>query len=187
MESLVSRHDYCSGYQRTSIRAGHEIAKGHTGGTKVDERSNMRLRAFLHAGLSLLIASVQLTAAAGAPGVRPADTGNQYYCCCIGECHCTADCCNHPPANREDESSPAVRIGAGGPVLEAPRSCGTTQGTLQRPPQEHKNLATDLRRDSRLEIDSESSLPESPAILVLDDATPGPASPRGPPASRARA
>jgi hypothetical protein len=148
---------------------------------------DMKFRAVSHAGLSLLVALVQLTAATGMPGAQPADTGAEYFCCCIGECHCTADCCNHAPSESSVEFPGTVRMGGGGQVLEAPRSCGLTQGTLQRPSQEHKSLAFDLRSGSRLEIDSKRFRLESPTIPAFNDATPGPASPRGPPTHPSRA
>ena len=138
-------------------------------------------RKALHTALCLVIAATQLTAAAGVPVDRTAGTGGEYFCCCIGECHCTADCCNHAPPELPDNESTRVRIGAGGLVLEAPRSCGTAQGTLQRPHQQDKILAVDLRRGTRLQVDESFASPESAEIPVFESDYSVQSNPRAPP------
>jgi hypothetical protein len=161
--------------------------EGPRGSAGVEAKEDSVIRTTLHTALCLLIASVQLTAAVGAPGAQQASTGEEYYCCCIGECHCTADCCNHAPAERGDDASSKVRMGAGGPVLEAPRSCGQAPGTLQRSPQENKFLAVDHRGGSRFDIEEDFASAKHPVISTSDDKHIRPSSPRAPPVRRPRA
>jgi hypothetical protein len=130
-----------------------------------------------------LIASVQLTVAVGVPVAAPTAAGGEYFCCCIGECHCTADCCNHAPAELPNNETTRVRIGAGGLALEAPRSCGTTQGTLQRPNNQNTTFTVDHRKGPRLLIDDCSARQESAEIPAFESHYFPQSNPRAPPLS----
>jgi len=102
--------------------------------------TTMVTRAKMTAALSLLIAIMQF-AGLGAVSISSADPASaEYYCCCLGECHCTADCCNHAPVEADESMSDGPRIGAGSPILEAPKSCGIWTGTLNRSPNSPKAL-----------------------------------------------
>lgn len=118
---------------------GHRIAEGIVRKTGWFT-ATMVTRAKMTAALSLLIAIVQFAGlgAVSISTVGPASA--EYYCCCLGECHCTADCCNHAPAEADEIVSDGPRIGAGSPILEAPKSCGIWTGTLNRSPNSPKAL-----------------------------------------------
>jgi len=100
----------------------------------------MVIRAKLIATLSLLTAAMQLTGIGAVPLTGSSRSATEYFCCCAGECHCTADCCNHAPARATGVAARAPRVGAGVPVVEAPRSCGSWTGTLNRSPESPKAL-----------------------------------------------
>lgn len=106
----------------------------------------MASRVKLTAVLSLLIAVVQLVGVGAVSSSSSGRAATEYYCCCAGECHCTADCCRHAPAEADAGDSGAPRIGAGTPIVEAPRSCGTWTGTLQRSPEAPKAVAASTHR-----------------------------------------
>ena len=89
----------------------------------------------------LLIAALQFAGGGIVTNIGGGPSATEYFCCCAGECHCTADCCNHAPADENNVDSSLLRIGAGSPVLEAPRSCGTWTCTLSRSPESPKALS----------------------------------------------
>ena len=143
----------------------------------------MRYRATLRVALALLVAAVQVAGSgvATAP-TRTPDTG-AYFCCCAGECSCTGDCCNHGPADDDREETSGIKIGAGGPALEAPKSCGMWRATLQRGPDQGKVIVDHNGTRS-------SAPPASPrlqkfqkSLFVSSDEGLHPSSPRAPPST----
>ena len=154
-------------------------------GVSCAPEKSMGNRAILRVTLSLLVTTAQVigVALATAP-TRTPDTG-AYFCCCIGECSCTGDCCNHAPTEVSSDSS-TIRIGAPGPALEAPRSCGMWRATLQRGP-DHGKVAVDHSRARSLPP------PASPRLrrlqedsFVSSDEGLRPSSPRAPPSPSVR-
>ena len=141
----------------------------------------MRYRAALRVALALLVAAVQVVGVglATAPTSTP-DTA-AYFCCCVGDCSCTGDCCNHGPAEDDREKASKIRIGAGGPALEAPKSCGVWRATLQRGPDEGKVIVDNGG--------TRSAAPPAPprlqkfqnTLFVSSDENLHPSSPRAPP------
>jgi hypothetical protein len=90
--------------------------------------------------LVLLVAVGHLVGAPSASSSTQGAPASTYYCCCPGECHCTADCCNHGAAEKQDDRPPIMRKGAGSPAWQSQVRCGATDATLQRPPSLAKNL-----------------------------------------------
>jgi hypothetical protein len=101
----------------------------------------MMIRAKVAAVLFLLIAVVQFAGVGAVANSSPDRASAEYYCCCPGECHCTADCCNHAPTSADDGEPARSKISAGTPILEAPRQCGVWTTTLSRSPDSPKALA----------------------------------------------
>jgi hypothetical protein len=151
------------------------------GPRREDGTSDNMIRASLHSALVLLIAAAQLVAARGAPSPGGNASNARYFCCCVGECHCTADCCNHAPTAAADHESSRIRVGAGSPIMEAPRQCGVWQGTLQRSPQQGKLLLADIRGGARLGSEESFRIPLPLAVTASDDRHLRPSSPRAPP------
>ncbi len=162
------------------------VSRG-AGPRREDGTSDNMIRATLHSALALLIAAAQLVAARSVPSPSVSASAAVYFCCCVGECHCTADCCNHAPTAAADDDSPRVRIGAGSPTIGAPRGCGVSQGTLQRSPQQGKLLAADVRRGLRLGSEESFRIPLPLSVTRADDNHLRPSSPRAPPTSSPRA
>ena len=128
----------------TSVRApelflGRRIAGGRIKGQDVVYQS-MVTRSKLTSVLSLLIVVVQFAGVGAVTSGSSSRASAEYYCCCPGECHCTADCCHHAPPGVDDGKSNSTRIGSGSPILEAPRSCGVWTGTLNRSPNAPKAI-----------------------------------------------
>ncbi len=133
--------------------------------------------------LSLLVALLQF-AGAGAVSIGSAGpAASEYFCCCPGECHCTADCCNHAPAAASDEDPAIPRIGAGSLILEAPRNCGTWTGVLNRSPESPKALPATQQRRMVIQADEGSRRLPHPASLESSREALRPSSPRAPPES----
>jgi hypothetical protein len=80
-----------------------------------------------------MLVAAQLLAVRGAVNAGQSTAGKRYSCCCVGECHCTGDCCNHPPDGSRTESGPDLRAAAGWPAVASPRSCGLWYGVLNAP------------------------------------------------------
>ena len=140
----------------------------------------------MRVALSLLVAVVQVAGTVAAiPSANSPVTG-LYFCCCIGECSCTGDCCNHEPTPGGDSQLPVLRIGVAGPTIEAPKSCGVWRATLQRGPDNGKVIASNTRARSPIP-------PSSPVLgsvdkkrLVSIDEGLQPCSPRAPPSTQIR-
>ncbi len=143
----------------------------------------MVTRAKLTAILTLLVAAMQLAGLGAVSLTGSSRSATEYFCCCAGECHCTADCCNHAPARATGGEARAPRVGAGVPVVEAPRSCGTWTGTLNRSPESAKALPAALRGqraarpDPRLRRLTEIGAVVSSQLVLRES------SPRAPPSS----
>ncbi len=145
--------------------------------------TTMVTRAKMTTALSLLIAIVQFAGVGAVSISSGGPTSAAYYCCCVGECHCTSDCCNHAPVGAETNSSAAPRIGAGSPILEAPRSCGIWTGTLNRSPNSPKALPAAERGQAAMRPElSFRRLPDS-GPSVFSRATLRASAPRAPPIS----
>jgi hypothetical protein len=146
----------------------------------------MRYRATLRVALALLVAAVQVVGVgvATAP-TRTPDTG-AYFCCCVGECSCTGDCCNHGPADNDRETASNIRIGAGGPALEAPKSCGMWRATMQRGPDEGKAIVDDSGTRSAAPPTSPRFQQFKKLPFVSSDEGLRPSSPRAPPSPAVR-
>ena len=147
----------------------------------------MVFRAFSRFALSLLIAAVQIAGVQGSPSPAQGSSTATYSCCCIGECHCTGDCCNHGPVATERDKAPSVRVGAGAPAWQAPNQCGVWQGTLQRPPGEAKILLADSRGVPLASPDRSHLRPPSFAVVTSTASYLRASSPRAPPAIPTRA
>jgi hypothetical protein len=98
----------------------------------------MHYRAVFRVMLALLVVAVQVAGSTMAAGTAPTPDQGIYFCCCIGECACTADCCHHPPSDGEGGPSPPIRLQLATPVLESPTNCGVWRATLQRGPDQGK-------------------------------------------------
>lgn len=183
-------HDICNmwitlPFSRRFVPRGRPGAPNRRG-SKTDAEvvyKPMVTRSKLTAILSLLVALLQFagTGAVSVSSSGPAST--EYYCCCPGECFCTADCCHHAPAAANSDDSAMPRIGTGNLVLEAPRSCGTWTGVLSRSPDSPKALPATLQRRVARQPDGgvrrvPPSTPNSGSREALR-----PSSPRAPPAS----
>ena len=129
----------------------------------------------------LLIATVQFAGGGIVANNGAGATASEYFCCCAGECHCTADCCNHAPAGASNIDTPVVRIGAGSPILEAPRSCGTWTGTLSRSPESQKAFPKSQLRLFAEPPDGEIRHPIHLAPLNTSREALRPFAPRAPP------
>ena len=103
----------------------------------------MICRTSVRTSLVLLVTAAQVigTVVAIAPVHRPDSA--IYFCCCIGECSCTGDCCNHAPENGAGSETPVHRVGAAGTALDSPRGCGIWRATLQRGPDQDKMTVDD--------------------------------------------
>jgi hypothetical protein len=146
----------------------------------------MSIRASLRVALALLVAAVQVAGAgiATAP-TRTPDRG-AYFCCCVGECSCTGDCCNHGPADDDREKASNIRIGAGGPALEAPKSCGMWRATMQRGPDEGKAIVDNSGTRSAAPPASPRPHQFQKTPFVSSDEGLRPSSPRAPPSPTVR-
>ena len=143
----------------------------------------MMIRAKLAAVLFLLIAVVQFAGVGAVANSSPDQASAEYYCCCPGECHCTADCCNHAPTSADDGEPSGPRIGAGTPILEAPRRCGVWTSTLSRSPDSPKALAAAPHRWAPVQPDQSIRRLSDSAFTVSSRGTLRPSAPRAPPMS----
>jgi hypothetical protein len=140
-------------------------------------------RAKMTAAISLLIAIVQFAGVGAVSISSGGPTSAEYYCCCPGECHCTADCCNHAPGSADAGASATPRVGAGSPILEAPNRCGVWTGTLNRSPNSPKALPAAERGQAAMRPElSFRRLPDS-GPSVSSRATLRASAPRAPPIS----
>ena len=145
--------------------------------------TTMVTRAKMTAALSLLIAIVQIAGVGAVSTSSAGPASAEYYCCCPGECHCTADCCNHAPVGADAGASATPRIDAGSPILEAPKRCGVWTGTLNRSPNSPKALpAAERDRAAKRPERSFRRLPDSEPT-VSSRATLRTSAPRAPPIS----
>jgi hypothetical protein len=92
--------------------------------------------------LSLLLAAVHLAGASSAPGGSRNPSSSAYRCCCIGECHCTGDCCNHAPGVSGANKRVAVHLRTATPAMHGSKRCGAYECTLQRAPEKSKAKLT---------------------------------------------
>ena len=137
-------------------------------------------RGVSRSALLLLIAAIQLAGIQGLSSPFQGSSTAAYSCCCSGECHCTADCCNHRPDPGSDQAS-AVRLGAGAPAWQGSRQCGGWAGILQRAPGGAKLLFADSRK-ALLATPSRSLLqPSSLAVVTSTAGCLRASSPRAPP------
>jgi hypothetical protein len=187
----LSWHSFCNS-QGTSFLSHVGSFPGVVPGRRIAEGTErqtgwfiatMVTRAKMTAALSLLIAIVQF-AGVGAVSISGAGpTSAEYYCCCPGECHCTADCCNHAPASADAGADASTRIGPGTPILEAPNRCGVWTGTLNRSPNSPKALPVNEREQAAMRPEHTSRrLPDS-APVISSRATLRASTPRAPPIS----
>jgi hypothetical protein len=141
----------------------------------------MVCRALVRAALALLVMAAQVAVTATATGSVQRPDAAIYFCCCVGECSCTGDCCNHAPENGADDESFPTRIGPAGLALEAPRSCGVWSATLQRGQDQGKVIIDD--RGVRSTIPLASTRLRQFQIFLLESVEGGlqPFSPRAPP------
>jgi len=152
-----------------------------------DGRRPMVTRAKLIATLSLLTAAMQFAGIGAVSLTGSSRSATEYFCCCAGECHCTADCCNHAPARATGSAARAPRVGAGVPVIEAPRSCGSWTGTLNRSPESPRALPAvrrgqrAARPDQRLQRLTDVGAVVSSHLVLRES------SPRAPPSSASAA
>ncbi len=137
----------------------------------------------LAAVLSLLIAVVQFAGIGAVANSSPDRASAEYYCCCPGECHCTADCCNHAPTGADDGKPSGPRIGAGTPILEAPRQCGVWTSTLSRSPDSPKALAAAPHRWAHAQPDLSIRRLSDSAFIVSSRGTLRTSTPSAPPQS----
>lgn len=139
--------------------------------------------------LVVLLVSLHLGGfSAAAPRTR-STAADSYSCCCVGECHCTGDCCNHPPTTAGNGSETSVRRANGEPRWRSPRSCGGWQVTVTRGPGQLEAIdaatwssapqaaatdsrltreAPDVRSDGALRA---STPPRAPPVLLGTPAT----------------
>ena len=146
----------------------------------------MFYRTIVRASLALLVMAAQVAGTAVATGSTQRPDAAIYYCCCIGECACTGDCCNHAPETGTDNESSAVRVGAVGPTLEAPRSCGVWGATLQRCPDQGKVVVDDRGVRSTAPPPSSLLRQYQDFLFVSLDEGLQPSSPRAPPSLPSR-
>jgi hypothetical protein len=146
----------------------------------------MSCRVVLRAALALLVTAAQVTGTAATTGSVQRPDAAIYFCCCVGECSCTGDCCNHAPETDTDDEFPTTRIGEAGPTLEAPRSCGVWRATLQRGPDQGKVIVDDRGGRSTV-LPAASRLQQSQNFLLVSlDEGLQPSSARAPPSLSAR-
>ena len=147
----------------------------------------MVFRAMTRFALALLIAVLQGFVGGGVSNPSQGASAATYSCCCVGECHCTGDCCNHGPVSTGRSQKAPVRVGADTPVLQAPTQCGIWQGTLQRAPEQSKALLTDSRGKALVTPNRpRMRLSLRTVIRSLENCL-RPSSPRAPPAHAAHA
>ena len=145
----------------------------------------MSIRATLRVALALLVAVVQVAGAgAAAAPTRTPDTG-AYFCCCVGKCACTGDCCNHGPVEGSEDASNS-RIGSRSPALEAPKSCGVWRATMQRGPDQGKVIVNDNGIRSAAPPTSPRFQQFEKTPFVSSDEGLRPSSPRAPPSPPVR-
>jgi hypothetical protein len=143
----------------------------------------MTIRAKLAAVLFLLIAVVQFAGVGAVANSSPDQASAEYYCCCQGECHCTTDCCHHAPTSADNGEASGPRIGAGTPILEAPRRCGVLASTLSRSPDSPKALAATPNRWAPVQPDQSIRRLSDAAFIVSSRGVLRPSAPRAPPRS----
>ena len=143
----------------------------------------MMIRAKLTAVLSLLIAVVQFAGVGAVSSGSPSRASAEYFCCCPGECHCTADCCHHAPTGANDGKPAQSKIGAGTPILEAPVRCGVWTGTLNRSPDSPKALAATPHWWTPAQPDRSIRRLSDSAFVVSSRGTLRTSTPRAPPLS----
>ena len=141
----------------------------------------MATRPRIAALLTLLIAAVQLAGVPATPGAGRGPESARYFCCCAGECHCTADCCNHAPDAPQPGTSPGPKLTPDTPVLEAPRSCGMWTATVTRGPETQKALATTVQQCASAPPDPSRRRPSDRGWTRAAQPATGPSSPRAPP------
>ncbi len=104
-----------------------------TGGEGIGTKPlDMMISNRLRFGLALLLLIGQLVGVRAAIGASQTTATRTYSCCCVGECHCTADCCNHPPDRASDSSVPSLSKAGEWPILQSTNSCGAWQGIFNR-------------------------------------------------------
>jgi hypothetical protein len=138
-------------------------------------------RRLLRVTLALVVAMGHLAGAGVAPSAAGGTPASTYYCCCPGECHCTADCCNHGPARPDESRPPIMREGAGVPAWQSQKSCGTSLGTIQRPPSQSKVLFTPQSRQTLEKPSWRWQRPRPLAVVHSSTASLSRSSPRAPP------
>ena len=79
--------------------------------------------------------------AAASPAVNSADA--MYFCCCLGECSCTGDCCNHEPETGTHDDLGSLRVGMATPALQSQKNCGVWLGTPYRSPEQPSDARAD--------------------------------------------
>ena len=137
--------------------------------------------------LSLLIAAVHLAGVSSAPGGSRSPSTSAYRCCCIGECHCTGDCCNHAPGVSGANKRVAVRLRTATPAVNGSKRCGVWQCTLQRAPEKSKaKLAGSPNEFAALPDPCKAPSP-TVAVVTSSDRLDHHASPRAPPENATRA
>ena len=143
----------------------------------------MTTRARLTALFSLLIAIAQFAGVGVVSTSSAGPASTEYYCCCPGECHCTADCCHHAPSGDDDSEPDTVRVGAGTPILEATVRCGVWTGTLQRSPDAPKAIPATHQRLAPVVPEDSNRRPAESATTISSRAILRASAPRAPPVS----
>ena len=118
---------------------------------------------------------------AAAPPERASGTVT-YFCCCAGECHCTGDCCNHPP--EPGVGSRRLSLGPGDATArwESPRTCGGMQVVLTPGPRQHDPALPSVRGPRHAVAGPVGSHRSEAPEARSDDALRAAGPPRAPPA-----
>jgi hypothetical protein len=135
------------------------------------------------AALSLLIATGLVAGVQGTSSPAQESRTATYSCCCSGECHCTADCCNHGPEKTRPGEPPRLRDGAGPPVWRDAERCGARLVTLQRAPGPTTTLRARTWRHPAVDSDGQRRRLYAPRVAASSTSYLAGPSPRAPPAA----
>ena len=144
----------------------------------------MSIRASSRILLTLLVMTAHLmgVTASAAPVINSTDA--VYFCCCLGECSCTGDCCNHGPELDSNDDLGGVRVGPATPALQSPKNCGVWLATAQRSPEQPSDARTDAPQWPLAGPDQTGPRDSAPPLIPSNESFLRDLSPRAPPTDR---
>jgi hypothetical protein len=150
----------------------------------IPDARKMNKQAIFRTLLVLTIVTAHVAGATAAVTPSAQSTDAIYFCCCLGECSCTADCCNHDPGIDVRNDLGYDRVGPATPALQSQKNCGIWLATPQRSPEQPSAAWSDAPQWLLLGPDQTDTRNTTANLVPSNEGCLRDFSPRAPPADK---